>query len=120
MVLSLRVVNDPAAAVVPPIAGGDAKYVLNPVPLTVEEADKVVNAPVLGLVPPIAGGDAKYVLNPVPLTVEEADKVVNAPVLGLVPPIAPGEAKVAPFKLEAFRLGTFVVEATVNGAVPVV
>lgn len=86
MVLSLRVVNDPAAAAVPPIAGGDARYVLNPVPLTVEEADKVV----------------------------------NAPVLALVPPIAPGEAKVAPFKLDAFRLGTFVVEATVNGAVPVV
>ncbi len=48
-----RVVNDPAAAAVPPIAGGDAKYVENPVPLTVLDADNVVNAPVDAVVAPI-------------------------------------------------------------------
>jgi hypothetical protein len=42
-------VNLPAAAAVPPIAGGDARYVLNPVPLTVLLADSVVNEPVLPL-----------------------------------------------------------------------
>jgi hypothetical protein len=56
----------------------------------------------------------------VPDTVDDAESVVNAPVPAVVEPIAPGEAKVAPFKLEAFRLATFVVEATVKGAVPVV
>ena len=47
-----RVVKDPAAAVVPPIAGGLARYVENPVPLTVELAERVVNAPVLAVVAP--------------------------------------------------------------------
>lgn len=46
-------------------------------------------------------------------------RVVNAPLPGVVPPIAPGDAKVAPLKLEAFRLATLVVLATENGAVPV-
>jgi hypothetical protein len=45
--------------------------------------------------------------------------VVNAPVLAVPDPIAPGAANVAPFRLLAFRLATLVVEATVNGAVPV-
>jgi len=47
------VVNAPAAAAVPPIAGGDAKYVEKPVPLTVLDADNVVNAPVDAVVAPI-------------------------------------------------------------------
>ena len=81
------VVNDPAAAAVPPIAGGEARYVLKPVPLTVEDADSVVKLPAAAAVPPIAGGDAKYVLKPVPLTVEDAESVVNAPVLAVVAPI---------------------------------
>jgi hypothetical protein len=34
-------------------------------------------------------------------------------------PIEPGDAKVAPLSDDAFRLATFVVEATTNGAVPV-
>lgn len=34
-------------------------------------------------------------------------------------PMVPGEAKVAPFKDEAFKLATLVVEAMTNGAVPV-
>ena len=45
-------------------------------------------------------------------------KVVKAPVLGVVP-MAPGLAKVAPFKDEAFKFATLVVEATTRGAVPV-
>lgn len=54
-----RVVNVPAAAAVPPIAGGEARYVLKPAPLTVEDADNVVNAPAAAAVPPIAGGEAR-------------------------------------------------------------
>jgi hypothetical protein len=81
------VVNEPAAAAVPPIAGGLARYVLNPVPETVLDADSVVNAPAAAAVPPMAGGLAKYVLNPVPLTVLLALSVVNAPVLAVVAPI---------------------------------
>lgn len=45
--------------------------------------------------------------------------MVNAPVLAVVPPMGPGEANVAPLKLEAFRLATFVVLTTENGAVPI-
>jgi hypothetical protein len=50
------------------MAGGDARYVEKPVPLTVEEADKVVNAPVeavvapteaLFTVPPLIAGDVR-------------------------------------------------------------
>jgi hypothetical protein len=71
---------------VPPIAGGLAKYVLNPVPETVLLALNVVNAPAAAAVPPMAGGLAKYVLNPVPETVLLALNVVNAPVLAVVAP----------------------------------
>ena len=74
-----RLVKDPAAAAVPPIAGGLARYVLNPVPLTVELADNVVNAPLEAAVLPIGPGDANLFVNPVPLTVELADNVVNEP-----------------------------------------
>ncbi|WP_217589743.1 hypothetical protein [Burkholderia sp. GbtcB21] len=52
------VVNLPAAAAVVPIAGGDARYVLKPVPLTVLDAESVVNAPVPGVVEPIGPGAA--------------------------------------------------------------
>ena len=48
-----------------------------------------------------------------------ADKVVKAPDPAVVLPIEPGAAKVAPPNVDAFRFGTFVVEDTVNGAVPV-
>ena len=48
-----------------------------------------------------------------------ADTVVNAPVEAVVEPIAPGAANVAPFKEDAFKLATFVVDDTTNGAVPV-
>jgi len=61
-----------------------------------------------------------YPLALVKVVCPEADKVVNAPVLAAVDPIALGEANVAPFKLEAFRFATLVVDATENGAVPVV
>jgi succinate-acetate transporter protein len=46
--------------------------------------------------------------------------VVNTAVDATLEPIAPGLANVAPFKLLAFKLATLVVDATVNGAVPVV
>jgi hypothetical protein len=49
---AINAVNVPAAAAVPPMAGGLAKYVLNPVPETVLDADSVVNAPVLAVVAP--------------------------------------------------------------------
>lgn len=53
------VVNFPVFAVVPPIAGGDARYVENPLPLTVLLADSVVNAPVEAVVDPTGPGAAK-------------------------------------------------------------
>jgi len=48
-----------------------------------------------------------------------AERVVKAPVEAVPEPIGPGAAKVAPFKEEAFKLATLVVDATTNGAVPV-
>ena len=76
----MMVVPVMAAGAVPPIAGGLAKYVLNPVPLTVEDAESVVNAPVEAVVEPIGPGAANRFVNPVPLTVEEAERVVAATV----------------------------------------
>ena len=64
------VVNAPAAAAVPPIAGGLAKYVLNPVPLTVAEADSVV----------AATGPAKLDVSTVPLKVMLAESTSSPPV----------------------------------------
>jgi hypothetical protein len=49
----VRVVKLPAAGEEPPIAGGEAKYVLNPVPETVDEAESVVNAPAAAVRLPI-------------------------------------------------------------------
>jgi hypothetical protein len=58
--------------------------------------------------------------DPVPRVVLPFEvRVVKAPVPGVPEPMAPGAAKVAPFKEEALRLATLVVEAMVNGAVPV-
>ena len=45
--------------------------------------------------------------------------MVKSPLDAVVPPIAPGLPNVAPPSKDAFKLGTFVVEVTVNGAVPV-
>ena len=110
-----KVVNAPEDAAVPPIAGGDARYVLNPVPDTVVEADKTVNAPVDGVVPPIAPGDA----NVAPFK-NEALKFVtvvcDATVNGAVPVVTvlvtvvnlPVEAVVAPI------LVLLIVEAAVG------
>lgn len=60
-------------------------------------------------------------VNAVPAEKEKvvALRAVKAPEPGVPPPIAPGAAKVAPPKEEAFKFATLVVEATVNGAVPV-
>jgi hypothetical protein len=58
-VVAVAVVNFPVDAVVPPIAGGEAKYVEKPVPETVDEADSVVKAPEPALVDPMDPGDAK-------------------------------------------------------------
>ena len=57
--VALRVVKEPAAGADPPIAGGEARYVLKPVPETVLDADKVVNEPAAAAEPPIAGGEAR-------------------------------------------------------------
>lgn len=78
--LPVTVVKVPAAGVVPPIAGGEAKKVLNPVPLTVEVALSVVKAPVLAVVAPT-----------VPLMLIEAVPVrfVTVPLVGVpnAPPL---------------------------------
>jgi len=55
----VSVVKVPAAAADPPMAGGLARYVENPVPLTVLDADKVVKDPAAADEPPMAGGLAK-------------------------------------------------------------
>lgn len=89
---------------------------------------KMVVAPLMAFVPP----EAPIVLAadvpvpnvlvrdaPVPIVeLPEEVRVVKEPVEGVPEPIAPGLAKVAPFKEEAFKLATLVVEATTNGAVP--
>jgi len=85
LVLPTSVVNVPAAAVVPPIAGGLARYVVNPAPLTVDDALSVVNAPVDAAVEPIAGGlDRSSVPPKVKLpelvTVPDKDKPLTVPV----------------------------------------
>lgn len=59
------------------------------------------------------------VVSPASVTEVLAVTVVKVPAAAVPPPIAPGAAKVAPFKEEAFRLATLVVEATTKGAVPV-
>jgi hypothetical protein len=93
-----------AAAVVPPIAmllivpKVPELIVIVPAPVVVKDWLLVV---VLAVITPVAV------------------KVVNEPVLGVVEPIGPGEAKVAPLKLDAFRLATLVVLETTKGAVPV-
>jgi hypothetical protein len=62
------------------------------------------------------------VTTPVPepiFEVPEEVREVKVPAPAVPPPIAPGAAKVAPLRDDAFRLATFVVDATENGAVPV-
>jgi hypothetical protein len=49
----------------------------------------------------------------------ESVREVNTPDPGVPDPIEPGDAKVAPFKDEAFKFGTLVVEDMTKGAVPV-
>lgn len=119
LLLAPNVVNDPAAAVVPPIAGGDARYVENPEPLTVLLALSVVNAPLPAAVPPMDGGDARYVENPLPLTVLLALNVVNAPLFAEVLPIDGGDAKYEenPVPLTA-PLALSAVNAPLPGVVP--
>jgi hypothetical protein len=77
-VFAVTVVNVPAAAAVPPIAGGEARYVEKPVPVTVLDALSVVNAPVEGVVLPIGPGEANVappsvvaLFVPDPLTVSD-------------------------------------------------
>lgn len=71
--------NLPAAGVVVPMAGGDARYVLKPAPLTALLAASVVNEPVLPLigalvtVPPemvgaLSVGDVPNTADPLPVS----------------------------------------------------
>ena len=107
---ALRVVNEPAPAVDPPIL----KLLRDPTPpevrvivadpvvvydwlfdvvfmLMAPVAPKVVNAPVFAAVDPIGGGLARYEVKPLPEMVLDALKVVNAPVLADVLPIGGGD-----------------------------
>lgn len=91
VLVDCRVVNLPAAAAVVPIAGGDAKYVENPVPLTVPEADRVVADTLAGVVLPSDGGAAKIVF--VNAVVASCVVFVPAPAVGAVGvPVNAGEA----------------------------
>ena len=58
------------------MAGGEAKYVLKPVPETVLEADSVVNAPVFGVVAPtvpLRGPEKPAAVSVVPSNVKLAE-----------------------------------------------
>ena len=90
--VALSVVNAPAAGVVLPIGGGEAKSEVIPAPDTVDVAESVVNAPAAGVVLPIGGGEAKSEVNPAPETVDVAERVVNEPAAGVVPPMGGGVA----------------------------
>ena len=104
----LSVVNAPAAGAVPPMAGGLARYVLKPVPLTVLDADKVVNAPVEAVVAPIdmllivPSVPELIVIVPAPVVVYDCALVV---VLAVTAPVAvsavnvPARAVVAPIDI---------------------
>jgi hypothetical protein len=98
--VALRLVKLPAAATVPPIAGGLAKYVLNPVPLIVLLAERVVKAPVLGEVAPIVVAS----MAPPPIIAEGVLTEENAPVLVETDPMGPGDEKVAPPRVKALIL----------------
>ena len=52
-IVALRDVKLPVFGELPPIAGGLAKYVENPVPETVKEAERVVNEPAAAVVCPM-------------------------------------------------------------------
>jgi len=67
---ALKVVNEPAAAAVPPMAGGLARYVEKPVPDTVLDALNVV----------AATGPAKLEVSTVPLKVMLAESCSKPPV----------------------------------------
>jgi hypothetical protein len=103
LVVTDNVVKWPAAGVTPPIAGGAAKRLVNPTPVTAPEAERaarvlaplapsVVNAPAAAAVPPMEGGEANKPVMPAPDTTPVALSVGNAPVLGVVLPIGPGAA----------------------------
>jgi hypothetical protein len=69
---------------VPPIAGGEARYVLNPVPDTVLDADRVVKAPVLAVVAPtvpLNGPARPAAVSVVPLNVKLAESISSPPVV---------------------------------------
>jgi len=86
--LSAAVVNVPAAGVVPPMAGGEARYVLKPAPLTVDDADSVVNAPVFAVVAPTVPLMLMLAV-PVRFVTVPLDGVPNAPPLVTNAPTLP-------------------------------
>jgi hypothetical protein len=81
--VAVSAVNVPAAAAVPPIAGGDARYALNPAPDTVLDAENVVVViPPLSVIPTVVSGPV-YVQpvsgQPVPAVASAASRVVITP-----------------------------------------
>ena len=77
-----------AAGAVPPIAGGEARYELKPVPLTVDEADRVVNAPLFAVVAPTVPLMLMLAV-PVRLVTVPLDGVPSAPPLTTNAPADP-------------------------------
>jgi hypothetical protein len=88
-----------------------------PLSVTAPVADSVVKNADDGVVPPIDGGAANRLVNPEPDTAPEALKLVKAPVFAALDPIGEGDANVAPFRLDAFKFATFVVDDTTSGGV---
>ncbi|HEP6287571.1 TPA: hypothetical protein VDA67_006054 [Burkholderia vietnamiensis] len=105
--------NDPAAAAVPPMAGGDARYAENPAPLTVLDADNVVKAPVLAVVEPIGPGAANVVPPSVAalMLVLHVNPVLVVYVNALEPVLQLGIATAVGDALDAVTLATTVFAA---------
>jgi hypothetical protein len=128
--LSSTVIVDEFTVTVVPLTVKLPPIVVSPVVVN------VVNAPVLAVVAPIGPGAANVepfnelafklattvfdatINGAVPAAIVDST-VVNLPVLAVVEPSAPGAANVEPFNELAFKLATLVVDATINGAVPI-
>ena len=96
------VVNLPAAAVVLPIDGGDARYVEKPAPLTVLLAESVVNVPVDAVVEPTGPGAANVAPPSVAALIDPL-QIMPAPFVyprAFAAPVQPGIEYAATFAVE--------------------
>jgi len=147
--LRLSVEKSPVPGVVPPMVPGAANVfpfkveafrlgtlvvldtVNGAVPVAIVETNAGAEILLLDVIAlagvPAAAGQVKVALPLVPYPVKmqatepETPQLfaLKSPAPGVVPPIVPGAAQLFPKSSDAFRLGTFVVEVTCSGAVPI-